>query len=631
MSLLALQNIHVNFGGPQILDGVNLQIEKGQRVSLLGRNGTGKSTLLKIMAGLVAADKGEVQKSPGLKTAYCAQEIPMDIDGRVFGTIAAGLGERGRLLIRYFRLQTQQLKDPEKYAQESARLYSAMDSHNTWPVYEEVEEILSRMELDGNWEYKALSGGQKRRVILARALVSKPDVLLLDEPTNHMDIRSISWLEDFLRRQNTTLVFVTHDRVFLKKLATRIIELDRGALFDWSCGYETFLKRKEALLADQEKAWSEFDKKLALEESWLRRGIKARRTRNEGRVRDLKKMRDERDRRRRQEGQANLRVADAGKSGTAVAVAQNVSYSYGREPLISNFNLRLYRGDKVGIVGPNGCGKTTLVNLLLCKQVCQSGEVQLGTNLSITYFDQLRAQLDDAKTVWENVVPNGDTVTIGGQKKHILSYLKDFLFSPERAKTTITNLSGGERNRLLLARLFSKPSNFIVLDEPTNDLDAETLELLEDLLVGFAGSILLISHDRAFLNNVVSSLLVFEDNGHIKEYIGGYDDYLAKAAIEEKKVTAPVKTAKKEAYLKSKKSKNPKKLSYMEANELQGLPARIEKLEAEQEKIHLSMANREIFKNRDKIRALNGQLAIIEDELQTCYQRWEHLEEKNLT
>jgi len=628
MPLLSVKNISINFGGPTVLYNLTLQIKKGQRVCLLGRNGAGKSTLLKVMAGLLKPDAGDVQKSLGLKTAYCAQEIPTDIDGSVFEIIASGLGEAGRLLLRYFQLQAHPLDDIGKNADESNRLYSAMDTHHAWPVYEEVNEIVSRMELDGSWNYKSLSGGQKRRVILARALVAKPDVLMLDEPTNHLDIEAISWLENFIVRLGLTLVFVTHDRVFLKNLATRIIELDRGTLFDWSCDYETFLKRKEALLESEEKAWSDFDKKLAQEEVWLRRGIKARRTRNEGRVRALEKMRDERSRRRQREGQASMRISTAEKSGTAVVVASNILFGFDDKLLIRDFNLRLYRGDKVGIVGPNGCGKTTLVKILLDQLACQKGESQLGTNLSITYFDQLRAKLDDNKSAWENIVPNGDTVFFNGQNKHVLSYLKEFLFSPERAKVTIANFSGGERNRLLLAKMFAQPCNFIVLDEPTNDLDAETLELLEDLLLTFSGTILLISHDRAFLNNVVSSLLVFEADGHIKEYVGGYDDYLAKTRVPKKSTSGGLKESKKDAYLREKKDKKPKTLSYNEKRELQELPSLIEKLEAEQANIHLQMGSPDVYRNRQKARDMKTELLEVEKKLEKSYERWESLEKK---
>lgn len=628
MPLLSVNDISIDFGGPKILEHLTFQIKKGQRVCLLGRNGAGKSTLLKIMAGLVTPDSGDVRKAPGLKTAYCAQDIPSDISGPVFEIIAGGMGERGRLLARYFQLQAKTETSLPASPDTIRKLYAQMDTHHAWQVYEEVNEIISRMELDGNWNYEVLSGGQKRRVILARALVSKPDVLMLDEPTNHLDIPSIAWLENFILRLGITLVFVTHDRVFLKNIATRIVELDRGKLFDWSCDYETFLKRKEALLEAEEKSWDAFDKKLAQEEVWLRRGIKARRTRNEGRVRALKKMREERNRRRQREGQANIQISAADKSGTAVIVAEKVSFAYAGKTLIKDFNLRLYRGDKLGIVGPNGCGKTTLVNLLLGKIPCQDGTIKLGTNLSIAYFDQLRARLDNEKSAWENIVPNGDSVTVNGQKKHIISYLQDFLFSPERAKTTIAHFSGGERNRLLLAKMFARPGNFIVLDEPTNDLDAETLALLEDLLVDFPGTVLLISHDRAFLNNVVSSLLVFEGGGRVKEYVGGYDDYLAKAApLTAEKSSKPAKS-KKEIYLQRKKEKKNVTLSYMEKRELQELPALIEKLETRQEEIHFKMGEPEIFRDHEKLREMNKMLAEVEAKLEASYARWETLEEK---
>ncbi len=446
-------------------------------------------------------------------------------------------------------------ENPDGDHQAYNELHDEIDAHNAWGAVEEINQILSRMALPADCQYNTLSGGQKRRVMLAAALVSKPDLLLLDEPTNHLDIDSIIWMEEFLVRQKITLLFVTHDRMLLKRLATRIIELDRGKLADWSCDYETFLKRKRAVLGAEEKEWKEFDKKLSQEETWIRKGIKARRTRNEGRVRALKKMREERQARRQKEGTANIQVSGAGLSGKYVIEARNISYSYEENPLIQDFNARISRGDKIGIIGPNGCGKTTLANILLKKITSFSGTVTHGSNLTITYFDQLRGQLDESKTVWENVLPNGEMVIFEDRSIHIITYLQNFLFTPERAKTSIKNLSGGERNRLLLAKLFTQPANFLVLDEPTNDLDAETLELLEELLINFKGTLLLISHDREFLNNVVTSIYAFGENGSVKEFIGGYDDWIQQSkSLSDHTETIP-KQSKKEAYQQEKKAK----------------------------------------------------------------------------
>jgi len=466
--------------------------------------------------------------------------------------------------------------------------------------------------------------------MLAAALVSKPDLLLLDEPTNHLDIDSINWMEEFLVRQNITLLFVTHDRMLLKRLATRIIELDRGKLADWSCDYETFLKRKQAVLDAEDKEWKEFDKKLSQEEIWIRKGIKARRTRNEGRVRALIKLREERRTRRQREGTANIQVSQAGLSGKDVVEARNITFSYDEELLINDFDALISRGDKIGIIGPNGCGKTTLVNILLKKITGFSGTIAHGSNLAITYFDQLRGQLDDSKTVWENVVPHSDTVFFNGGTKHIISYLQDFLFTPERAKTSIVNLSGGERNRLLLAKLFTQSTNLLVLDEPTNDLDAETLELLEELLIDFSGTLLLISHDREFLNNVVTSIYVFGKNGLVKEYLGGYDDWLRQSqAGDITKKTSP-KLSKKEAYQEEKKAKRKIKLSFNDARELNALPAKIEKLETKIAALQAKMSESDFYKNPEEVKKSNAELKEVEFELAQAYTRWEELEKSAL-
>jgi ATP-binding cassette subfamily F protein uup len=626
MSLIALQNISIHFGGPLILDTISVQIEKKQRICLLGRNGTGKSTLMKILVGEIQPDEGLVQKGQATRISYFSQEIPTELDSTVFHIVAKGLGIQGELLEKYHLEEIRMVDNPDSDHQAFNKLHDEMDEYNTWGAVEEINQILSRMALPADWQYNNLSGGQKRRVMLAAALVSKPDLLLLDEPTNHLDIDSINWMEEFLVRQNITLLFVTHDRMLLKRLATRIIELDRGKLADWSCDYETFLKRKQAVLDAEEKEWKEFDKKLSQEETWIRKGIKARRTRNEGRVRALKKMREERRARRQKEGTATIQVSQAGLSGKSVIEARNIVFSYDENPLIKDFNARISRGDKIGIIGPNGCGKTTLANILLKKIAGFSGSVAHGSNLAITYFDQLRGQLDDSKNVWENVLPNGEMVFFDGGTIHIISYLQNFLFTPERAKTSIKNLSGGERNRLLLAKLFTKPANFLILDEPTNDLDTETLELLEELLINFSGTLLLISHDREFLNNVVTSIYAFGENGSVKEFIGGYDDWLRQSESLPVNTPSIPKQSKKEAYQLEKKARRKFKLSFNDAKELKALPDIIEKMETEIAALHAKMSEPGFYKNHEEVKKSNEHLKKLESELGQAYTRWEELD-----
>ena len=625
MAFVSLQDISIAFGGPALLDSINLQIEKQQRICLLGRNGTGKSTLMKILAGQVTPDAGTVHKEADLQVAYFSQMIPRDVDGSVFEVIARGLGRRGELLLRYHREEARLAQHPDPDHSRLNQLHEQLDTHRAWSVLEEIASITSRMSLDADWDYRTLSGGQKRRVLLAAALVSEPDLLLLDEPTNHLDIDSIAWLETYLLGLGKTLLFVTHDRMLLRKLATRIIEIDRGRLFDWSCDYDTFLERKQDALDAQEKEWRGFDKKLAQEEIWIRQGIKARRRRNEGRVRALLKMRAERKARREKLGTATLRLAEAQGSGTLVLEAKDVSYNYDETPLIKDFSALITRGDKIGIIGPNGCGKTTLVRLLLGELAPQAGTVRHGTQLSITYFDQLRRQLDEDKTVWENVQPNGDTVTVDGKSKHIIAYLQDFLFTPERAKTRVRYLSGGERNRLLLAQLFTQPANLLVLDEPTNDLDSETLELLEELLVNFKGTLLLICHDRAFLDNVVTSTLVFSAGGTVTEYVGGYNDWLEQQDQTPPEPERP-KVDKKKLYKDTRKAAQPRRLSFKETRELEALPALIESLEADLEVLHNQLADSAFYRNQDNVVAAKKRLADLEAQHTEAFERWEHLE-----
>jgi len=581
---------------------------------------------MKIIAQELVPDSGTVQRQQGLKISYFGQIIPSHLNGTVFEIIAQGLGRRGELLIQYHEEENRTVRYPTADHSRLHALHEQLDAHNAWSVQEEIGKITSRMSLNQDWDYETLSGGQKRRVLLGAALVSEPDVLLLDEPTNHLDVDTITWMEDFLLRLNATLLFVTHDRMLLKNLATRIIELDRGELFDWSCAYETFLQRKQVMLETQEKEWKQFDKKLAQEEVWIRQGIQGRRTRNEGRVRALKKMRDERKQRRLRRGNVSLALAHDQTSGKRVIEATDLCFAYDDRPLIADFSTFITRGDKIGIMGPNGCGKTTLVKLLLNRQTPVSGSVRHGTNLSITYFDQLREQLDEDKSVWENVLPNGDYVTINGKSKHIIGYLQDFLFTPERAKIPVRYLSGGERNRLLLARLFTKPANLLVLDEPTNDLDAETLELLEELLADFKGTVLLICHDRAFLNQVVTSTIVFLRDGRIEEFVGGYDDWLGQHQDEAPAAPKPAKIDKKKQYREERKAKQKKTLTYSEKREIEALPSQIESMEEEQDALHEKMADPDFYSNQAEVITTANRLAELEKALAKAYERWEYLE-----
>ena len=496
-----------------------------------------------------------------------------------------------------------------------------------WTRIQRIRRFAEDVDIDCVAEYDSLSGGQKRRALLAAALVSNPDLLLLDEPTNHLDIKTITWLEEYILKFCPTVLFVTHDRAFLKKLANRIIELDRGVLFDYHCSYDVFLQRKQAFLDAQEKEWSNFDKKLSEEEAWLRKGIKARRTRNEGRVKALLKMREERKERRNLQGKAKLEIGQEQKSGKIVINAKALSFSYSDNLIIEDFSALISRGDKIGILGPNGCGKTTLVNLLLGKLKSTTGKLKLGSNISLAFFDQMREQIDVDKTVHENVQPNGDTVFINGRSKHIIAYLQDFLFTPQRSRSPVSQLSGGERNRLLLAKLFIQPCNLLVMDEPTNDLDAETLELLEDLIVEFDGTVIIISHDRMFLNNTTSSLFVFKDTGGIVEITGGYEDWLKyKTKLEES--LKPSKAKNKNDYKQQKANKQKTKLTFKEQKDMDELPGIIEAIELDIKNLHEDMAKPEIFKDSEKIKLAQTKLTELENKLKKSYDRWEEIEQE---
>lgn len=621
MPLIRLQNIHLSYGEQPLLDGVDFTVEPGERVALLGRNGEGKSTLLKIIAGEVAVDDGEVSGVDSLRIAKLQQDVPRNLSGSVERVAADGLGEVGALIAEYHRVAAD-CEDDEAMSR-LATLQSRIEALDGWRLEQRVSEVLSRLQLPAEAEVSTLSGGLARRVLLARALVTDPQLLLLDEPSNHLDIESIQWLEEFLLGSGLTLIFVTHDRAFLRRLATRIVDIDRGRLTSWPGDYDLYLQRKQAALEAEEKRQAEFDRKLAIEEAWIRQGIKARRTRNEGRVRALKKLREERRRRRDQPGRARIAANEsAERSGKVVVEAENLAFSYDGEPVFRDFSTTILRGDRVGIIGPNGCGKSTLVRVLLGELSPDAGKLKLGTRLRIAYFDQLRQSLDPGKTALENVAGGSDSVTINGKSRHVISYLQDFLFSPRRARAPITRLSGGETNRLLLAKLFARPSNLLVLDEPTNDLDIETLELLEELLADYQGTVLLISHDREFIDRVATSSLVFESPGRIREYVGGYSDWLRQRPEPRSEAGSKQPAARRKA------APAPRKLSYKDQRELDALPETIEKLEERQAEIHERMSDPAFYQqSRELIASEQAALAEIESALEKAYQRWEELDQ----
>ncbi len=625
-NLISLDNISLAYGLDVLLDNAKLQITAGERVCLIGRNGAGKSSLLKIIAGVEQPDGGTVWRKPNLRIACLAQELPQNVAGTVFEFVAQGLAEMGELLASYYAL-TQQLTNAHTAEElnQLERIQHLIDAKHGWHYEQEINTVLSRLQLNPLLKVAELSGGWQRRVALAKALVTAPELLLLDEPTNHLDIEAIQWLEEQLLASNTGLIFITHDRALLQRLATRIVELDRGQLTSWPGDYQNFLQHKEEMLHAEAKQNSEFDKKLAQEEKWIRQGIKARRTRNEGRVRALEALRDVRSKRRLVAGKVEMSANVADKSGQLVIEAENLTQQYNDQFIIKDFSLRVMRGDRIGLIGPNGIGKSTLLNILLKNIAPQQGTVTHGTKLEIAYFDQLRAALNLEKTVAENVTQGSDTIEINGVKRHIISYLADFLFSPQRAMTTVKALSGGECNRLLLARLFSRPNNLLVMDEPTNDLDIETLELLEELLVNYPGTLLLVSHDREFLDHVVTSTLVFVGNGKIEEYIGGYQDWLQ----QRKSIAASVSAAQKNTAgkLTAEKNKPNKKLSYKEQQELKALPQRIEKLDAEITELQQQIAAPEFYqKDSAIITQTMTKLTKLTADLEQAYQRWEELE-----
>jgi ATP-binding cassette subfamily F protein uup len=628
MAYISLQEISLAFGGPLLFDRMSLQLEPGERVALLGRNGTGKTTLMKVMAGQIGVDDGIVSFQKGVQVAHLPQEVPGGITGSVFDVVLSGLGARATLLSDYHhvshRLHTEHT--PE-LIRKLDLLQTELDRTNGWEINNQIEHVISKMKLDPDSDFETLSGGQKRRVLLARALVLKPDVLLLDEPTNHLDIDSIDWLEGFLKNYPGTVFFVTHDRQFMANIATKIMEIDRGRLMSWSCDYTTFLERKQMALENEESQRHDFQKKLAQEEIWIRQGVKARRCRNEGRVKALERMRIERQAQRQAIGQVKFRAQETDPSGHLVIKASRIGQSYGENCLIRDFSTNIMRGDKIGVIGPNGSGKTTLLRILLGKMQPSKGTSRHGTNLEIAYYDQLREQLDEEKTVAENVCGTSDTVTINGKPRHVIGYLQDFLFPPDRARTPVKVLSGGERNRLLLARLFTRPSNVLVMDEPTNDLDIETLELLEELLSDYSGTLLLVSHDRAFLNNVVTSTIVLEGEGEVNEYPGGYDDWQSQVKENALKVKPADGASRSKGTFRMQKPRVPRKLSYKEERELEILPGKIEKLELEQAELYTLLADVAFYQRDPKeITRTEAQSEALEAEILVAYERWELLE-----
>ena len=626
MFLLRFDDVSLAYGHLPLLAHVDFQIEPGERVCLVGRNGAGKSTLLRLITGTALPDDGEIWRRDALRIAHLEQEVPPDTDQTVFEVVAAGLGELGTLLTEYHRLTQHALAAEPSFLERMARLHACIDTLDGWNINQKVETVLSRLGLPADQSLADCSGGTRRQVMLARALVSEPDLLLLDEPTNHLDISAITWLEKFLLAYHGALIFITHDRALLKHLATRIVELDRGKLTSFPGDFDGYLSRKEELLEIEARALAKFDKKLAEEEAWIRQGIKARRTRNEGRVRALQAMRRERVQRLEAMGKARFGINAGALSGKLVVDLRRVSFRYGDDVIIDDLSTRILRGDRVGIIGPNGSGKSTLLELILGELAPTSGQVVIGTRLQIAYFDQHRRLLNPEKTVRENM-SDSDYVTVKGRSRHLIGYLKDFLFQPERVDSPVNALSGGERNRLLLAKIFTRSANMIVLDELINDLDVETLELLEDLLADYEGTLLLVSHDRTFLDNVVTSTLVFEGRGKVGEYAGGYEDWERQRSSS---LTMPPKrprTSPRVTFADGERANGTRKLSYKEQRELEALPAKIEALEAEQAQLHRMMAGAEFYRQpSDKIAATMERLQALTNELEACYARWESLE-----
>jgi ATP-binding cassette subfamily F protein uup len=643
MALLTLRNVSLGFGDPPLIVDANATINQGERVCLIGRNGTGKTSLLRMIDGEFSPDGGTIEFQSGVTAALVPQKLPADISRHqtVYDIISDGVGELGNLIRSYHNVSAQLAKQPtdqDKLLAQMQRLQNQLEAKQAWDVYNQIETVISKLQLDADAALNTLSGGQQRRVLIGRAVVSDPDVLMLDEPTNHLDISSIEWLEQYLKSFKGAILFISHDRAFIRSMATRILEMDRGELLSWDCDYDTYLERKEHALEVEEQQREKFSKKLAQEEEWLNRGMKARRKRNMGRVRKIQEMRQRARNRRERMGTANMNAQEANRSGKQVIKVHNLGFSYDDDPLVENFEIDIHRGEKLGIVGPNGVGKTTLINLLLKKLEPDTGTVKHGTNLEVAYFDQHRAQLDDEQPVYQAVADGKTHVVINGKKKHVISYLQDFLFSKQRAKGPVKLLSGGERNRLFLAKLFTKPSNVLVLDEPTNDLDIETLELLEQVLTDYEGTILLVSHDRAFLDNVVTGVLAFEEPGKVKYYGGGYEDWVRQRKVDpadsfntlskssgnnRKSEDSDTQTGQTSA------SEEVRKLSYKEKKELNRLPEHIEKLEKEQQELFAQLSDPSFYQQEESdqgVTEVQLRLDEIEKELESMYNRWTELE-----
>lgn len=627
MPLLRLSNVSIAYGTHALLNNAEFQLDAGERVGLLGRNGEGKSTLMKIIAGNIQADHGDIWRQPGLRLAWLEQTPDLPDDATIYDAVAGGLGDLGHWITRYHALSMTLDGTDEKAMTEFGDLQHKLEAHNGWHFQQRVETTLSKLDLPGELKISGLSGGWKRRVALARALVIEPEVLLLDEPTNHLDFESITWLEEQMLNFQGAVLFVTHDRSFLQKLATRIVDLDRGNLVSWQGNYDDYLARKAAALEDEANQNAEFDKKLADEEVWIRQGVKARRTRNEGRVRALEKLRNERAQRRNTQGTSKMSLDRGDASGKKVIEVNDVSFAYADRQIIEHFSTLIQRGDKIGLIGANGAGKSTLLKLLLKQLEPTSGTVEQGTKLEIAYFDQLRDQLDPEMTVADTVADGNDFVEIAGNQRHVMSYLGDFLFAPARARSPVKSLSGGEKNRLLLARLFTKASNLIVMDEPTNDLDLETLELLEEKLVEFDGTLLLVSHDRAFLDNVVTSVFVLDGSGEVDEFVGGYSDWMNHAKQAKLAETTKVAKSEKPAPKPAAPAPSKKKLSFKEQQELDSIPKLIAELEAQQAQLNQQTSAPEFYKQDQAVVAKTlDELKQIDAKLEQVYQRWDGLE-----
>ncbi len=628
MTLLTLSNVSLAYGHHPLLKHVDFQIEPGERVCLIGRNGTGKSTLFRVINKDAQADDGEIWRQDTLRISHLEQEVPTDASSTVYEIVALGLGKLGQILSDYHNAIHHIEGDEEVSLDKLSDLQHQIEVLDGWNSNQKIDSVLSRLTLPADKRLADCSGGVRRRVMLGQALVSEPDLLLLDEPTNHMDLSAITWLEEFLLTFKGALIFITHDRTFLRHLATRIIELDRGTLTSYPGNYDFYLQKKEELLEIETRANAKFDKKLAEEETWIRKGIKARRTRNEGRVRALQTLRKERSQRIESQGKVNLGVESGDISGKRVADLQHVSFNYNNHCIIRDFSTRIIRGDRIGIIGPNGSGKSTLLKIILGNLQPDNGKVIMGTKLQLAYFDQQRGQLDLEKTVRENIGEGRDFIDIKGHSRHVISYLRDFLFPPERIDSPVKTLSGGERNRLLLAKIFTRPANMMVFDEPTNDLDVDTLELLEDLLVDYDGTLLLVSHDRAFLDNVVTSTLVFEGDGHIGEYVGGYEDSVRqiknKSALNKKPDTTKIQAESRDAI---KKPARKNKLTYKQKIELESLPGKIETQEQEKAQLEQQIAQNEFYQqDKETITSTLKKLEDLKNSLQQAYDRWEHLD-----